>query len=79
MTVHILNPLVGDGDKCCCNVRLSGNPARKAAKVPTDVECEICFIRVLRTWQVIDEDIDPDPRTWPGWPWDDPRYTRPTS
>lgn len=77
LSFHILNPLVGDGDKCVCGVRLSQGDHRRSAEKPADLTCDRCYLRCLRSWQQIDETIDPSPKSWPGWPWADPRYVAP--
>jgi len=79
MTMHILHPH-GDDDKCVRGVRLSDNPNRRAIGHPREMTgngCETCYLRTLRTWQLIDSEITVMPSYWTCWPWDDPRYTPP--
>jgi hypothetical protein len=77
-SVHALHPH-GDGDKCVCRVRISGKEGRTAAKKPSEMTCDSCVLRVLRTWQIncdTEEAMLHDGRWENVWPWDDPSYTR---
>ena len=79
MSVHVRHPH-GDGDKAVCGVRISERPERSFAETPAalvtaEMPCEGCYFRVLRTWQQIDPDFEPDPYTWTIWPWEDPKYS----
>ena len=77
---HILQPahLGGDGDKAVCGVRISEKPGRTVVVHPRDMidadetGCEGCYLRVLRSWQARDPNIDPVPTTWAHWPWETP-------
>jgi hypothetical protein len=72
-TVHILHP-TGDKDKCVCGVRLSQGAQRSSATKPSELTCEKCFFRCLRSWQEIDPDINPVPSSWSSWPWEHPNF-----
>ncbi len=76
MSVHILLPssLGGDGDKCVCGVRLSHKQGRRSAMFLAELTCEKCYLRCLRSWQLIDPSFEADLEKWPGWPWEDARF-----
>ncbi len=82
MSVHVRHPH-SDGDKAVCGVRISDRPEERsfadtpARFVTVEEACERCYLRTLRTWQAIDEDIVPNPGAWTMWPWEDPRYVTP--
>lgn len=74
-TYHAVHP-ARDGDKCVCGVRLSDKPeTRVAAASPSELTCERCYLRSLRSWQKIDPNMSPILLDWPSWPWLDPRFT----
>ena len=49
MTAHAT--FTADPDKAVCSVRLSHKEGRTAAATPTDVDCDRCALRVLRSLQ----------------------------
>lgn len=79
MSTHVLNPY-GDGDKALCSVRISQRPGRKAAITPKECDCEVCTIKLIRTWQrdcnmtldaILDEGLLESM-----FPWEHPKYIK---
>lgn len=82
MSAHAIHPH-GDGDKTVCGLRISGKPGRVSALTPRDLTCNVCVLRMVRTWQQnCDVDLQAvidDGRFLAVFPWNDPSYRRDAS